>query len=168
MKNRGITLIELMTVMIIMSFVLLVMTCQFVAQANFGTAISNQAAALTEVSLAMNNMTEFLRFADGSQTGAQAITTATLPYPSITAWMESSTPSHFSFIPDGTKIVFSRDAANHITFTIGAKSPTIIAYNITSFNPVYDSVNHYITLQVTATVQNRSSSMETMIRVPPY
>ena len=158
MENKGLTLIELMVVLLITACMVLVMTCQFIAQATFGAALINQTSALSEVSVAMYELTTNLRFIDASTVNTPTTT-------SITGKDASASST----------ITYSQDVANHtITRTIGLGATTVIASNISYFNVSYDSASQTLTLQVTATVpipataNSRSSSLGVSLRVPPY
>ena len=161
MKDKGVTLIELISVMVIMGFVILLMACQFVAQTTFSSAISHQVTALNEVSAAMYNMTRVLRYVDSTTINNPSTT-------SITGQVDAFSPA----------VTFSLDATNPanptITYKVGAAAATVIANNVSYFYVHYDPVNHMITLQATVrvpynnTAAQRSSSLEVSLRILPY
>ncbi len=66
MKNRGLTLVELVVAMTIGGIILLALTCQFVAEQTFRIMINNQVAATNDASIAMRHMARILRYAKQS------------------------------------------------------------------------------------------------------
>ena len=172
-KNRGLTLTELIIAMVIGGIVLLAITCQFVAEQTFRTSINNRIAAINDASIAMHHMTRVLRYAKPSTvstapaTGYVTSITATIDH----AVAHTTAGDNLPEFTANTVVIYGWKADNSFEYTRGAATQTISKY-ITAF-PVtslwWDGANNNLTIQITAQTNakqgNGSSSLNTKIRV---
>ena len=180
MKNRGVTLVELLVAIVISGVVLLAAGGQFVAEEQFRFGINDQIAAENEAAIVMRYLTRIFRFAK------PPVATA-VGWP---PWSESVSATieggHLSDMPDDTVVGFGRikdslpsydpntpgvlNVPNTFSYNKGGVNYSIIANNISDFHVVWDSVNRELTFQVTATITrsggySKSSSLESKIYV---
>ena len=164
MKNKGVTLVELVVVIVISGFIVLAMTCQWVAYVKNSSLISDQFDATTDASLAMHSMERVLRWAVSSAT--PSINTDANYVTSITVTI-NKTDSLPEILSSPTTVIFGLKANNSFECKVGA-AIYVIANDITSF-PIsgasWDSVNKELTLQITATKNTRSCSLESKVHL---
>lgn len=171
MKNRGVTLTELIIATVIGGFVILAITVQFVAQQNFITNINDQLAADNEAAIAMRNLTRVLRFAipaSYSLTGEAGTRTLTI---NIEGGPLGSPNYHLpDFTAATTQVIFARVAGtNTFTYTRGGQTLDV-ASNITTFDVTpTDGTNRELILNITAVRPRytRTCALQTMIRLLP-
>lgn len=164
MKNRGVTLTELIIATVIGGFVILAITVQFVAQQNFITNINDQLAADNEAAIAVRNLTRVLRFAipaSYSLTGTAGTRTLTI----------NIEGGHLpDFTAPTTQVIFARvSGTNTFTYTRGGQTLDV-ARDITAFDVTpTDGTNRELILNITAVRPRytRTCALQTMIRLLP-
>ena len=172
MVKRGVTLIELIIVLSISGIVILAVTAQFVTALSFQSMIGDQATATTEAEMAMHSMTRVLRYAKYSQPVTTPDDTSGT---SVKATISGN--GYLDEIPLNvdTPVTFTRiktgDDANKFTYKIGSSgTANTIATGITFFSAKYpadasDPTNHNLVLNITATKNTRSSSLESQVHL---
>jgi len=151
MKNefRGFTLTELITAVVITSIIIFAITVFFVAEYKFCATTKNKIATIGEARIAMNHLTETLRFAENLDDETDDQITAVVNGVSIT----------YRRLDDGTVNPEHKDV---IEYTRGANTIEI-AENITFFACVWD--NPYLGIWLTSDREGRPVSLRTQIRV---
>jgi len=162
MKNKGLTLIELITAMVITAIVSLAITVYFVSEHRFRGAIRDRIELSREARIAMNHMTRVLRFAKSVDTAVADQITAV-----IEGGPEGDSHHHLDFITnDNTTVVYTRNADNTLTYTQGENAPVEIARNITNFpQPIWKDPE--LGIQLTASDGDNVLSIQTKIRALP-
>lgn len=179
MKNKGLTLIELVVAITISGLLVLAMTSQFVTEVIFRSTISDQIAVINDASIAIRHMTRILRYAKASTVPAGIKDTASGDYDkSITVAIDKNAAGDNlpEITSDGTTVTYGWKQNYTLECKIGALTPYLITDDITDF-PVssswWDSANNDLTLQLTATAQRtptvqktrRSSTFRTKIHI---
>ena len=170
MKNKGITLVELMVVLLITGVILLVMTCQFIVQQTLQARITEQINVLNDASIVMTHMAQTLKFAAGTITTGSDATYSSY----ITAVDIEGGPGYIP--PPGTTVTYGLLKDKITTFVYVQNRDivhaTTLATDISDFPlpaSAWDSVNRKLTLKITAKSKHgRSSSLETGFKLPPY
>jgi Tfp pilus assembly protein PilW len=166
MNSRGLTLAELTVAMVIGGVIFFALTCQFVAELTFRKTINNQIAATDDASVAMRHMTRVLRYAKPSTVSTVPVTgyatsiTATIDH--ATAHSADNCDNLSEFTADAV-VTYGRTSVNTFEYKRGTAAPIIISNRITDFTPTW--VNPNLSIQLTAQQGNRSSSLNTKIRL---
>ncbi len=162
MNKTGFTLIELMVTVLICGFIVLAMTCLFVAALKFYNTISDQANATTDASLGMHSMQRVLRWATPSTTPSTGSGDGYIMRVKVTINTTGNLPEILS---NNTTVIFGLKADSNFEYKAGAAAAHVIANDITGFNPSWDSTNNELALQITATKNTRSSSLESKVHL---
>jgi len=145
-------------VMVIGGIMALVMTCQFVAEYRFRTALKNQANVLEDAQLAMNHLARVLRFA---KPATVAVTNDSNYSTIVNANIEGG---HLSAMPSLTHVVYRRAiATDSIEYISGSGNPAVIARNVTGFTCSWDLSKNEFTITLTTGTGGKKSSLETKI-----
>ncbi len=134
MRTRGVTLIELVTAMVLAGILLLVMTCQFIANQNFTKAVNNRTAAAQETAVIMHHITRTLRFARSDL----AVSKNDGRYASSISFTIEGT--HLTDFPAGARLEYALDAGKHQLVYINPApmaTPVVIATDVTNFTVDY-------------------------------
>ena len=164
MSKNGFTLVELIVTVLICSFIVSVMTVLFVAELKLYNSISGQADATASASIAIHGMNRVLRWAKIS-TSVPISPDINIP---TTGYVNSVTVTINKNInlpeitADGTQVIFGNKSDNTFEYKIG-NAASVISNNITSFTPTWDGSE--LTLNITATKNNRSASLESKIHL---
>ena len=160
MKNRGFTLAELITAMVISSLVILATAVLFVAEYRFRTDINNEVYVAREAKTAMSHMARTLRFAKP--------TTVSITSGKLDFTIEAGNPPHLpNLVTSYTSIEYnynsSGNAANVVYFKLGSAAAYPVAYDITHFNPVWNSTAKNFTIDISAKKGNAEVDLHTVI-----
>lgn len=174
MKNRGITLTELIIAVIISGFVILAITVQFVAQQNFIANINDQLSADNEAAIAVRTLTRVLRFAMPASYNRTGVAGARILTINIEGGPLGNLNYHLpEFTAAATQVIFERvvGGAGNNTFTYTRGGVTlVVARNITAFDVTpTDGTNRELTLNITASIvrpgYTRNCALQTVIRL---
>jgi len=157
MKKNGLTLMELMIVIIISSFIGLAITAYFVSEFRFRLAMQDRIALTREARIATNHMRRVLRFA--SSVNIQGAGTI------IVADIEGG---HLDFIENDITIAYGRNGTD-LSYVIDPhavppETPqvSVIATNISALN--FADINHGVRIILTAENNNSSVTLQTNVR----
>jgi len=156
MKKNGLTLMELMIVIIISSFIGLAITAYFVSEFRFRLAMQDRIALTREARIATNHMRRVLRFA--SSVNIQG----------GTAIMADIEGGHLDFIENDITIAYGRNGTD-LSYVIDPhaippETPqlSVIATNISALN--FEEINHGVRITLTAENNNSSVTLQTNVR----
>ena len=164
MENRGLTLVELIVVMVISGIIFLAVTCQFVAEQTFRTTINDQIAATNDASIAMSHMTRVLRHARHSTVSINAIPVRYIASIRATIDQDIAGTNLPEFTAD-TQVIYGRKQDNTFEYTVGANVAQVISRNIIAFSATFDRTYKILTVSLTAQRGNKRSSINSKIRV---
>lgn len=161
MNRRGMTLIEVIMVLVLGGILLLAMTAQFIADVKFRRIINDQIAISQEAAVAVNHMTRTLRFAVPDS--IQINTFGPSAY-QLTATIE---PGHLAGFTTNKQVTYQRWGDPTIRYLVSGANLVIIARNIASFVPSWDPATKELTLTFTVTKGSQSVTISTKIYVLP-
>ncbi|MFA5142819.1 MAG: type II secretion system protein [Candidatus Omnitrophota bacterium] len=159
MMKRGVTLIELMIVLLVSGIVVFAVATQFVSVTYFRNMIEDQSVVTTEANMAMHNMTKILRYAKSSM---PVTVTNNSSVTSLEATISGD--GYLDGITSDKKVIFTHNkASGEFIYQLDISgTPRVIAKYISSFAPAYDGVNELL-LKITAKKNIRSSSLESKV-----
>lgn len=140
MKNKGLTLIELVTALVIFGIIGLAITVHFVAEYRFRSAAQDRIAIIREAGIAVDHMTRVLRFAIPNTIGVSPFEDDAETTRLVGAVIERG---HVDIVgsgdPDNIEYEYDRDT-HAIIYRQGGIVATLdgIVKNVTAFNVLWN------------------------------
>ena len=152
MKEKGLSLIELIVTTVVVAIASLTIAAYFVSEYKFRRAMKQRISLSREARIAINHMTRVLRF-------AQPDTINDTVDNQIIANIEGG---HVIFIDSETAIMYELDVVNNTIEYTQDEDTVEVANRITSFTPVWNDPQ--IEIQLVANEGGSSITVETEIR----
>ena len=154
MKNKGFTLTEFITAIVVSALVILATAVLFVAEYRFRADTNNEVYAAREAKAVMSHMSRTLRFA---KPGTVTISTSTLTF--------TLEGGHLGFAAsDTSNTSYSYNSSSDtVYFKLGGGTAYPIAYDITYFNPVWNLAAKNFTIDITAQKGDAKVDLHTVI-----
>jgi len=166
MKNRGVTLIELMLVLMMSGILGLTLVSQFIAEQRFRGLLQDERVVLEEADIAMHHMTRALRFAfPNTKEGPDNVTfPTTTDYPeAVQVYIEGGHITPFNDSDFGYQVTYrwknseSNPSDPHnktLEYIAGTNEPVILARNIENFDCAYSGPKKEFTITLTVKKEN--------------